>query len=94
MADIGANTLFLSAYYGLSLLWDEYAATGSTDMKFVPYDGTSVSFRGNGNPCQFSIKLIYARSEANTFSVNCPMVSRSCAPGSRLWLYIHFPLFR
>lgn len=35
MADIGANTLFLSAYYGLSLLWDEYAATGSTDMKFV-----------------------------------------------------------
>ena len=48
MADIGANTLFLSAYYGLSLLWDEYAATGSTDMKFVPYDGTSVSFRGNG----------------------------------------------
>ena len=48
MTDIGANTLFLSAYYGLSLLWDEYAATGSTDMKFVPYDGTSVSFRGNG----------------------------------------------
>ena len=48
MADIGTNTLFLSAYYGLSLLWDEYAATGSTDMKFVPYDGTSVSFRGNG----------------------------------------------
>ncbi|WP_294500851.1 hypothetical protein [uncultured Bacteroides sp.] len=47
MADIGANTLFLSAYYGLSLLWDEYAATGSTDMKFVPYDGTSVSFCGN-----------------------------------------------
>ena len=42
MADIGANPLFLSAYYGLSLLWDEYAATGSTDMKFVPYDGTSV----------------------------------------------------
>ena len=47
MADIGANTLFLSAYYGLSLLWDEYAATGSTDMKFVPYGGTSVSFHGN-----------------------------------------------
>lgn len=47
MTDIGTNTLFLSAYYGLSLLWDEYAATGSTDMKFVPYDGTSVSFCGN-----------------------------------------------
>lgn len=47
MTDIGANTLFLSAYYGLSLLWDEYAATGSTDMKFVPYGGTSVSFHGN-----------------------------------------------
>ena len=43
MADIGANTLFLLAYYGLSLLWDEYDATGSTDMKFVPYGGTSVS---------------------------------------------------
>ena len=54
MTDIGANTLFLSAYYGLSLLWDEYAATGSTDMKFVPYGvrqspfmGTTVSLRGN-----------------------------------------------
>ena len=47
MTDIGANTLFLLAYYGLSLLWDEYAATGSTDMKFVPYGGTSVSFHGN-----------------------------------------------
>ena len=47
MTDIGANTLFLSAYYGLSLLWDEYAATGSTDMKFVPYGGTSVSLHRN-----------------------------------------------
>ncbi len=27
MTDIGANTLFLLAYYGLSLLWDEYAAS-------------------------------------------------------------------
>lgn len=54
MTDIGANTLFLLAYYGLSLLWDEYAATGSTDMKFVPmvvrqfpFMGTTVSLHGN-----------------------------------------------
>ena len=43
MTDIGANALFLSIYYGNSLFWDEYDATGSTYMKFVPYGGTSVS---------------------------------------------------
>ena len=43
MVDIGANALFLSIYYGNSLLWDEYAAAGSTEMKFVPLDGMSVS---------------------------------------------------
>ena len=55
VADIGANTLFLSVYYGISLLRNEFTVTSSIHMKSVPYGenssslfmGTTVSLRGN-----------------------------------------------
>lgn len=42
VADIGANTLFLSVYYGISLLRNEFTATSSIHMKSVPYGGMAV----------------------------------------------------
>ena len=42
VADIGTNTLFLSVYYGISLLRNEFTATSSIHMKSVPYGGMAV----------------------------------------------------
>ena len=62
VADIGTNTLFLSVYYGISLLRNEFTVTSSIHMKSVPYGeiavpsswerqfpfvGTSVPLNGN-----------------------------------------------
>ena len=64
VADIGTNTLFLSVYYGISLLRNEFTATSSIHMKSVPlggmevppswerqfpFVGTSVPLNGNGS---------------------------------------------
>ena len=42
VADIGTNTLFLSVYYGTSLLRNEFTATSSIHMKSVPLGGMEV----------------------------------------------------
>ena len=47
MTDIGANTLFLSVYYGISLLRNEFTVTSSIHMKSVPYGEIAVSPNGN-----------------------------------------------
>ena len=64
VADIGANALFCSVYYGTSLLRNEVTATSSIHMKSVPlggmevppswerqfpFVGTSVPLNGNGS---------------------------------------------
>ena len=47
VADIGANALFLSVYYGTSLLRNEVTATSSIHMKSVPLGRMEVPLRGN-----------------------------------------------
>ena len=51
VTDIGANALFLSVYYGDSLLRNEFTATCSIHMKSVPYGGMVVPFMGTSVVC-------------------------------------------
>ena len=46
MTDIGTNALFLSVYYGTSLLRNEFTATSSIHMKSVPLCRMAVPFMG------------------------------------------------